>query len=225
MIAVDGLQPKLKLLPDAVIVGAVTSTVHVAVRDVVAVLPQASVAVNVLVCEREQLLLDTAPSVEVTVVVLHASVAVALPSAPLIAAVVGLQPKIPFAGLPVAVIVGVVTSTVHVAVRDVVAVLPHTSVAVKILVCEREQLLLEILPSDVVTVGVLQPSVADADPSAPSIFAVGGLHPSASVLPVAVIVGAVISAVHVAVRESVTVLPHPSVAVHVLVCDRKHPLL
>ena len=35
--------------PVAVSVGAVTSAVHVAVRDVVEVLPQASVAVHVLV--------------------------------------------------------------------------------------------------------------------------------------------------------------------------------
>ena len=35
--------------PVAVIVGAVTSAVHVAVREVVEVLPQASLAVNVLV--------------------------------------------------------------------------------------------------------------------------------------------------------------------------------
>jgi hypothetical protein len=51
MIAVDGLQPKIPLagLPVAVIVGAVISTVHVAVLEVVAVFPQASVAVKVRV--------------------------------------------------------------------------------------------------------------------------------------------------------------------------------
>jgi len=105
-------------------------------------LPQASVAVNVLVCDREHPLLVTAPSDDVTVGVLQASVAVAEPSAALIAADVGLQPRLPFAGIPVAVMVGAVISTVHVAVRDAVDVLPQASVAVNVLVCEREHPLL-----------------------------------------------------------------------------------
>ena len=62
-----------------------------------------------------------------------------------------------------------------------------------------------------------QASVAVAVPSAPSIVAVGGLQPRARALPVAVMVGAVLSLVHVAVREVVAVLPQPSVAVNVLV--------
>jgi len=45
----DGLQPRAKLFPVVLSVGTVTSAVHVAVLDVVEVLPQASVAVNVLV--------------------------------------------------------------------------------------------------------------------------------------------------------------------------------
>ena len=53
------------------------------------------------------------------------------------AADVGLHPSAPLAGVPVVVIVGAVTSTVHVAVLDPVAVLPHASVAVNVLVCER----------------------------------------------------------------------------------------
>jgi hypothetical protein len=57
MTAVEGLQPRVKLFPVAVIVGAVRSAVHVAVLDVVDVLPQKSVAVNVLVCERKHPLL------------------------------------------------------------------------------------------------------------------------------------------------------------------------
>jgi len=129
-------------LPAAVIVGAVKSSVHVAVRDVVAVLPQASVAVNVLVCEREHPLLCTPPVLEVTVGVPQASVALAAPRAASIAAELGLQPKTPFVGVPVAVITGAVISNVHVAVRDVVAVLPQASVAVNVLVCERKQPLL-----------------------------------------------------------------------------------
>jgi len=67
---------------------------------------------------------------EVTVVVPQASVAVALPSAALMVAVEGLQPRAKL--LPVAVIVGPVISSVHVAVRDVVDVLPQASVAVNV---------------------------------------------------------------------------------------------
>src|SRR6266496_4330751 len=229
-IAADvGLQPRLPFagVPVAVIVGAVTSTVHVAVRDAVAVLPQASVAVNVLVCERPHPLLITSPVAEVTVGVLQASVAVAEPRAASIAADVGLHPRAPLAGVPVAVIVGAVTSTVHVAVREAVAVLPQASVAVNVLVCERLHPLLITSPVTEVTVGVLHASVAVAEPRAASIAADVGLHPRAPLagVPVAVIVGAVMSTVHVAVRDAVAVLPQASVAVHVLVCERAHPLL
>jgi len=131
-----------------VIVGAVISNVHVAVRDVVAVLPQASVAVNVLVCDRKHPLLWTLAVLEVTVGVPHASVAPAEPSAASIAAEVGLQPSCPLAGVPVATIVGAVTSSVHVAVRDVVAVFPQTSVAVNVLTCVRKHPLLRTGPLD-----------------------------------------------------------------------------
>jgi len=72
----------------------------------------------------------------------HASVAVAAPNAASIAAEVGLQPKAPLAGVAVAVITGAVISSVQVAVRDVVDVLPQKSVAVNVLVCERKQPLL-----------------------------------------------------------------------------------
>src|SRR5512143_1819095 len=110
--------------------------------------------------------------------------------------------------------VGGVRSTVHVAVREVVDVLPHTSVAVKVLVCDREQLLLCTAPSVDVTVGVPHASVAVALPSAASIAVAGGLHPTLKLFPVAVMVGAVTSAVQVAVRDVVDVLPQPSVAVN-----------
>jgi hypothetical protein len=228
IVAEDGLQVSITPLagvPDVVIVGGVTSAVQVAVRDAVEVFPQTSIAVHVLVCEREHPLLCTAPSEEVSVGVLHASVAVALPNAALIAEVDGLQPRTPLAGLPDVVIVGAVTSNVQVAVRDVLLVLPQPSVAVHDLVCERPQPLLCTAPSTEVMVGVPQASVAVAVPNAPFIAAVDGLHPSASVPPVAVSVGAVISNVHVAVRDVVAVLPQPSVAVHVLVCARPHPVL
>ena len=58
----------------------------------VAVLPQASVAVNILVLEDEQLDVATAPSVNVIVVVLQPSVAVAVPRAASISEAKGLQP-------------------------------------------------------------------------------------------------------------------------------------
>ena len=100
----------------------------------VAVLPQALVAVNVLVCEREQPSLRILPVVHVTVGVPQASVADALPNAASIAAEVGLHPSAPFAGVPDAVIAGVEAFVAHVAVLDAVAVLPQASVAVNVLV-------------------------------------------------------------------------------------------
>ena len=82
-------------------------------------------------------MLVIAPVEDVTVGVLQASLAVAAPNAASIAAVVGLHPSAPLAGVPVAVIVGAVTSTVQVAVLEVVDILPHASVAVNVLVCAR----------------------------------------------------------------------------------------
>ena len=63
----------------------------------VAVLPQASLAVNVLVCEALQEEVVIVPSVDVIVVVLQPSVAVAVPSAAEIADEVGLQPSVSLA--------------------------------------------------------------------------------------------------------------------------------
>ena len=79
------------LVTTDLIVGGQNNLVIVCAQ--VAVLPQASTAVNILVLEDEQLDVDTAPSVNVTVAVLHASVAVAVPSAAEIADEVGLQPR------------------------------------------------------------------------------------------------------------------------------------
>jgi hypothetical protein len=125
--------------------GGVLSAVHVTVLDAVAVLPQASLAVNVLVCERPQPLLETLPSLDVTVVGPQASVAEAEPSARLISLADGLHPSdVP---VPLAVIVGGVVSAVQFAVLEVVAVLPQASLAVNVLVCERKQPSLETLPS------------------------------------------------------------------------------
>ena len=48
--AAEGLQPKVRVVPVAVITGATVSEVQVTVRDTeIAALPQASVAVHVLV--------------------------------------------------------------------------------------------------------------------------------------------------------------------------------
>ena len=85
--------------------------------------------------------------------------------------------------------------------------------------------MLAIAPVDGVTVGVPQASVADAEPRAASIFAVEGLQDATAGAEFKVIVGGVTSSVHVTVRESVAVLPQKSVAVKVLVCERRHPLL
>ena len=73
------------------ITGGVTLNDQVTVLDVVAVLPQASVAVHVLVCDCTQLPL-TAPVVTLSETAPHASLAEALPRAASIAADDGLQP-------------------------------------------------------------------------------------------------------------------------------------
>jgi hypothetical protein len=100
----------LAVEPVAVITGAVRSTFQVMVREAEAVLPQASVAVNVLVCDLLQSPV-TAPSEEVTVGWPQASVAVALPRAASIASVDGLHPRLELlATEPVAVIPGAVLS-------------------------------------------------------------------------------------------------------------------
>ena len=72
---------------------------------------------------------------------------------------------------------GGVRSTVHVTVRETIAVLPQASVAVKVLVCERVHDEVVILPSEEVIVGIPQASEAVAVPSATSIAVVVGLHP------------------------------------------------
>ena len=68
-------------------------------------------------------MLPTLPSLDDTVGVLHASVAVAVPSAPLISPADGLQPSVVV--VPPDVRVGGVRSAIHVTVLDVVDVLPQ----------------------------------------------------------------------------------------------------
>ena len=74
-------------------VGALGALSQVTVLEVVAELPQPSTAVNVLVCEALHEVVVIVPSVDVIVVVLQPSVAVAEPSAAEIADEVGLQPS------------------------------------------------------------------------------------------------------------------------------------
>jgi hypothetical protein len=221
--ATEGLQPKVKLFPEVVMVGAVTSAVHVAVLNAVEVLPQASRAVNVLVCDRSQPVLETLPFEKETVGVPHPSVAVAVPNARSIAEAEGLQPRVKL--FPEVVMVGPVISAVHVAVRNAVEVLPQASMAVNVLVCDRPQPVFETLPFEKETVGVPQASVAVAVPNARSIAEAEGLQPRVRLFPEVVMAGPVLSAVHVAVRNAVKVLPQASIAVNVLVCDRPQPVL
>ena len=128
-----GLPQINKVVPVAVIVGGVGSSVHVTVLEAVEVFPHASMALHVLVCDRPHPLLAILPSLTVTVGVPHASVVVAVPNAASSCGAVGLHDML----APVVVIVGGVTSAVQVTVRDTVAVLPQASVAVNVLVCER----------------------------------------------------------------------------------------
>jgi hypothetical protein len=123
------------------------------------VLPQASVAVYVLVCVLIQPLVPIEPKAEVIVGVPQASVAVAAPGAGTPA---GLQPRSEPGGQKVN--TGGVTSTVHVNTCVQIAVLPQASVAVYVLVCVLIQPLVPIEPKAEVIVGVPQASVAEAAP-------------------------------------------------------------
>ena len=114
------LQPSGKEVPVAVIVGGVRSSVQFTILDVVVLLPQPSIAVNILVCDLKHPLEITAPSLDVNVGAPQASEAVAEPSAALISETSGLQPNA--VAVPFAVIVGVVLS---VTVTSWVQVLEH----------------------------------------------------------------------------------------------------
>ena len=100
--------------------------------------PHPSIAVKVLVMERPQPVLTIAPSVEEIVGVPHASVVDAVPSEPV--GFAGLHPSETGEYDPVN--VGTVLSAIHLTVLEVVAVLLHPSVAVKVLVIERSHPLL-----------------------------------------------------------------------------------
>ena len=156
--------------------GGVRSAVQVTVLAAVAELPQPSEAMNVLVCDQVQPLDCTAPSVNVTIGVLHAAVAVAEPSASVISEAEGLQPSVTEAG--VTIIVGGLGALNQVTVLETVAVLPQPSTAMKVLVCDEEQVLVDTAPSVNDIVGELQPSVAVAEPRAAVISDEAGLQPS-----------------------------------------------
>ena len=77
---------------------------------------------------------------------------------------------------------GGVRSAVQLTVLVVVAVLPHASVAVKVLICDCKHPLLLMFPSLEVIVVAPQPSVAVAEPSAAVISDAVGLHPKTTSL-------------------------------------------
>jgi hypothetical protein len=89
-------------------------------------------------------------------------------------------------------------------------------------VCDRLHPLLVIDPSAEVIVGVPQLSVAIAVPAAGT---PDGLQPRSEPAGHEVNTGGVVSSTQVKVWVQVAVLPQPSVAVYVRVCDRLHPLL
>src|SRR6185503_20897633 len=153
----------------------------------------------------------------------QASVALAEPRAASISLAEGLQPRV--VAVPLAVIDGGILSWVHVTVLEAVAVLPHPSLAVNVLVWVRSQPLLATAPSEELIVVGPQASVAVAEPRAASISLAEGLQPSVVAVPLAVIDGGVLSWIHVTVLEAVAVLPQPSLAVNVLVWVRSQPLL
>jgi hypothetical protein len=87
---------------------------------------------KVLTCEKAQPLDCTAPSLNVTIGVLHAAVAVADPRAAVISAAEGLQPRVTEAGIII--MVGALGALSQLTVLEVVAELPQPSTAVNILV-------------------------------------------------------------------------------------------
>src|SRR4030095_9144643 len=204
-----------------VIVGACVSRVKETVCDVVAVLPQASVAVQVLVTERVHPEPVSAPSTKLAVSpVEQLSLTLAVPNAAEMSEEVGLQFKV---DVPLTVIVGAWVSRVKETVCDVVAVLPQASVAVHVLVtlCVHPEPV--SAPSTKLAVSpVEQLSLTLAVPNAPTISVEVGLQFRVPVL-LTVIVGACVSRVKETVCDVVAVLPQASVAVQVLVTLCVHP--
>jgi len=193
------------------------------VLEVVAVLPQPSLAVNILVCDAEHDVVDIGPSLDVIDVVLQPSVAVAVPRAASISATEGLQPSVVV--VPLAVMDGPLRSRIHVTVVEAVAELPQPSEAVKVLVCDAEQEVVTTGPSETITAGVLHTAVAVAEPRAALISETEGLQPSVAVAPVIIIAGGLGTLVQVTVVEAVAVLPQASMATNVLVLEALHDVV
>ena len=183
----EGLQPRVVVVPPAVIDGPLRSRIHVTVVEAVAELPQPSEAVKVLVCDAEHEAVITGPSETITAGVPHAAVAVADPKAAEISEAEGLQPRV--ATAPVIIIAGGLGILVQVTVVEAVAVLPQASTAENVLVREALHDVVDIVPSVDVMVGVLQPSVAVAVPRAALISEAEGLQPRVVTAPVIVITG------------------------------------
>src|SRR4030095_16537604 len=101
---------------------------------------------------------------------------------------------------------------------------PQASLAVHVLVWEREQASLVILPSLEDTVGTPQASVAVAVPNAPLISPADGLQPSVVEVPPVVSTGGVLSVVYVTIFVAVAILPQASLAVNVLIVVPMHPV-
>ena len=183
----EGLQPRVVVVPLAVMDGPLRSRIHVTVVEAVAELPQPSEAENVLVCEALHEVVVIGPSETITAGVLQAAVAVAEPRTAVISEADGLQPSV--ATAPVIIIVGGLGTLVHVTVVEAVAVLPQASMAVNVLVLEALHDVVAIAPSVDVIVGVLQPSEAVAVPRAALISEAEGLQPRVVTAPVIVITG------------------------------------
>jgi hypothetical protein len=183
----EGLQPRVVVVPLAVMDGPLRSRIQVTVEEAVAELPQPSEAVKVLVCDAEQEVVTTGPSETITAGELQAAVAVAEPRAALISAADGLQPRVGIA--PVIIIAGGLGTLVHVTVVEAVAELPQASIATNVLVLEALHDVVDIAPSLDVTEAVPQPSEAVAVPSAARISEADGLQPRVATAPVIVITG------------------------------------
>src|ERR1043165_1046826 len=94
MAAAEGLQPRVNVVPVAVMTGATVSSVQEMVRETAsAALPHASLAVQVRVWVRVHPVTLTVPVEATGVTGPHASVAVAEPKAESMAAAEGLQPR------------------------------------------------------------------------------------------------------------------------------------
>ena len=113
--------------------------------------------------------------------------------------------------------VGDVISDIQLTVLETLAVLPHASVAIKVLTCDLVQPEDCMAPSLCVIVADPHASLAAALPNAVSISGEVGLHPNVTVLNVPVNTGGEISDVHEIVLDTVEELPHASTAVNILV--------